>query len=136
MREEPRYIGGFPGRSDGKKSTGNARDPGSIPGLGRSPGEGNGYPLLYSCVENPSDRGAWWAVVHRVIKSQTWLKWLCTHARLMKSLHLTSTLQEIQMIKLNDIMRNRTNLEGGTLYWLSLFNVNIVLKQRGAILLD
>ena len=43
-------------------------DVGSIPGLGRSPGEGNGNPLQYSCLENPMDRGAWWAIVHEVIK--------------------------------------------------------------------
>ena len=49
----------------------NVGDPGSIPGLGRSPGEGNGNPLQYSCLENPMDRGAWWAIVHGVTKSQT-----------------------------------------------------------------
>ena len=49
----------------------NAGDPGSIPGLGRSPGEGNGNPLQYSCLENPMDRGAWWATVHGVTKSRT-----------------------------------------------------------------
>ena len=52
----------------------NARDSGnlgSIPGLGRSPGGGNGTPLQYSCRENLMDRGAWWAIVHRVAKSQT-----------------------------------------------------------------
>ena len=49
----------------------NAGDPGSILGLGRSPGEGNGNPLQYSCLENSVDRGAWWATVHRVAKSQT-----------------------------------------------------------------
>ena len=47
--------------------------PCSIPGLGRSPGEGNGNPLQYSCLENPMDRGAWWATVHGVAKSWTWL---------------------------------------------------------------
>ena len=50
---------GFPGGSDGKASVGNAGDPGLIPGLGRSPGEGNGSPLQYSCLENPMDGGAW-----------------------------------------------------------------------------
>ena len=50
---------GFPGGSDGKESACNARDPGLIPGSGRSPGEGNGSPLQYSCLENPTDRGAW-----------------------------------------------------------------------------
>ena len=54
------------------------RDMGSIPGLGRSPGEGNGNPLQYSCLENPMDREAWLATVHRVTKSQTRLKQLNT----------------------------------------------------------
>ena len=47
------------------------REAGSIPGSGRSPGEENGNPLQYSCLENPMDRGAWWATVHRVAKSWT-----------------------------------------------------------------
>ena len=50
---------GFPSGSDGNASVCNAGDPGSISGLGRSPGEGNGSPLQYSCLENPMDRGAW-----------------------------------------------------------------------------
>ena len=54
-----------------KASVYNAGDLGSIPGLGRSPGEGNGNPLQYSCLENPTDRGAWQATVHGVAKSQT-----------------------------------------------------------------
>ena len=49
----------------------NVEDLGSIPGSGRSPGEGNGNPLQYSCLENPMDRGAWWATVHGVAKSRT-----------------------------------------------------------------
>ena len=53
-----------------------SRDMGSIPGLGRSPGEGNGNPLQYYCLENPMDRGAWWAIVHGVTKIQTPLRWL------------------------------------------------------------
>ena len=61
----------FPGGSDGKASVYNEGDPGSIPGSGRSPGEGNGNPLQYSCLENPMDGGAWWATVHRVAKSRT-----------------------------------------------------------------
>ena len=55
--------------SDGKESTYNMRDLGSIPGLGRSPGEGNGYPLQYSCLENPMDREAWQATVYEVTES-------------------------------------------------------------------
>ena len=54
---------GFPHASDGKESACNAGDPGSIPELGRYPGEQNGYPLQYSCLENPVDRGAWQAAV-------------------------------------------------------------------------
>ena len=61
---------GFPGGSDGKESACSAGDQGSIPGSGRSPGAGNGNPLQYSCLENPMDRGAWWATVHGVAKSQ------------------------------------------------------------------
>ena len=64
---------GFPGDSAGKESTCNAGDLGSIPGSGRSPGEGNGNPLQYSCLENPKDGGAWQVTVHRVTKSQTQL---------------------------------------------------------------
>ena len=59
--------------SDGKASACNEGDLGSIPGSGRSPGEGNGNPLWYSCLENPMDRGAWWAAVHGVAKSWTQL---------------------------------------------------------------
>ena len=62
---------GFPGGSDHKESTYHARDPSSIPGLGRSPGEGNGYPHQYSYLENSMDRGAWRATVQGVAKSQT-----------------------------------------------------------------
>ena len=62
---------GFPSDSEDKASAGNAGDPGSIPELGRSPGEGNSNPLQYSCLENPVDRGAWQATVHGVAKSQT-----------------------------------------------------------------
>ena len=62
---------GFPGSSDGKASVCNVEDPDLIPGLGISPGEGNGNPLQYSCLENPKGRGAWWAAVHGVAKSRT-----------------------------------------------------------------
>ena len=62
---------GFPGGSEVKASACNVGDLGSIPGLGRYPGEGNGNPLQYSCLENPMDGGAWWATVHGVAKSRT-----------------------------------------------------------------
>ena len=63
-------IWGFSGGSVvKKKSTCHTGDPSLIPGSGRSPGEGNGNPLQYSCLENPMHRGAWWATVHGVKKS-------------------------------------------------------------------
>ena len=62
---------GFPGGSEVKASAWNAGDPGVIPESGRSPGEGNGNPLQYSCLDNPIDRGAWKATVYGVAKSQT-----------------------------------------------------------------
>ena len=69
------------GSSDGKESTCNEGDPGLTPGSGRSPGEGNGYPLQYACLENPMDRGAWQAAVHGVAKE------LDTTEKLTISLH-------------------------------------------------
>ena len=61
---------GLPGGSEGKESTCNAGDPGSIPGAGRAPVEGNGYPLQYSCLGNLMDSGAWQATVHGVAESE------------------------------------------------------------------
>ena len=69
-RGSKKYLD-FPSGSDGKVSAYNARDLGSIPGSGRSPREGNGTPLQYSCLENPMDRGAWQATVHGVAKNWT-----------------------------------------------------------------
>ena len=63
---------GFLGGSGGEESACNTGDPDSIPGSGRSPGEGKGNPLQYSCLENPVDRGAWQATVHEVAVSQIW----------------------------------------------------------------
>ena len=62
-----------------KESISKPGDTGSIPGSGRSPGGGHGNPLQYSCLENPKDRGAWWATVHRVTNNQTGLKQLNMH---------------------------------------------------------
>ena len=80
------YLG-FPSGSEVKASACNAGDPGLIPVLGRSPGEGQGNPLQYSYLENPMDRGAWRVTVHRVSKSQTQLK-QHTH---------TGSLEEIEL---------------------------------------
>ena len=66
---------GFPGGSDSKESASNVGDLDSIPGLGRSPGEGNGYPLQYSCLENSMDRGAWRATVPGIAKGWTRVVW-------------------------------------------------------------
>ena len=67
---------GFPGGTVVKNppaNSGDTRDTSSTPGLGRSPGTGDGNPLQYSCLKNPGDRGTWWATVHGVIESQTQL---------------------------------------------------------------
>ena len=64
---------GFPRNSDGKESACNAGDPGSIPGPGRYPEEGNGNLFQYSYLENSMERGAWWSTVHEVAKSWTQL---------------------------------------------------------------
>ena len=64
---------GFPGGSDSKESPCSAGDTGLIPGSGRFPGEGNGYPLQYFCLGNPMNKGAWWATVHGVANSWTQL---------------------------------------------------------------
>ena len=78
-REDPLEKGrapvflGFPGGSDGKEFACSAGDLGSISGSGRSSGEGNGYPFQYSCLEKPTDRGAWWATVYGVAVSHVLL---------------------------------------------------------------
>ena len=63
------HLEGVPGHSVGKETAGNAGHKGSFPGLGKSPGEGHGYLLQYSCLENPTDRGAWRSTVHGVTES-------------------------------------------------------------------
>ena len=70
-RLPPPVFLGFPGGSDSEESACNAGDLGSTPGLGRPPGGVHVNPLQYSCLENPVDRGAWWATVHGVAKSRT-----------------------------------------------------------------
>ena len=80
---------GFSGGSHSKESACNAQDLGLIPGSGRCPKEGNGYPLQYSYLENSMDRAAWWATVHGVAKSQTGLKRLNTHSTYERMANLT-----------------------------------------------
>ena len=81
-------------------NAGDVRETGSISGLERSPAGGHGNPLHYSCLENPMDRGAWWATVHRTAKSWTWLKWLSTHipAGIWPSWDLNSALSGFEYI--------------------------------------
>ena len=89
-------------------NAGDSRDVGLIPGLGRFPGGEHGNPLLYSCLENPIDRGTWWAMVHRVSKSWIWLKWLNMHINwylVSYTLHPLSKIQtEWPFKKLNLII--------------------------------
>ena len=101
---------GFLGSLDGKASAYNAGDPGSIPGSGRSPGEGNGNPLQYSCLENPMDGGAWQATVHGVAKSRT---------RLSDFTTTTTTMWETQVQSLGreDPLEKEMAPHSSTLAW-------------------
>ena len=93
----------FPGGSDGKVSAYNAGDLGSIPGSGRSPGEGNGNPLQYSCLENPMDGGAWWATVHGVTKNRIWRETSLSYASKVMVKILQARLQQYVNRELPDI---------------------------------
>ena len=99
------YLG-FPGDTEVKASAPNAGDPGSIPGSGRSPGEGNGNPLQCSCLENLMDGGAWWATVHGVAKSQTRLsdftslQWFFSIKISVQTIYLLTFLLEVVEYKL------------------------------------
>ena len=87
-----RLTQGFPGGSADKESACNAGDPGSISGLGRSAGEGEGHPLQYSGLENSTDGGAWWATVHGVAKSRTQLSYFHIHFHFHASQNLDPAL--------------------------------------------
>ena len=78
-----------------KNPPANGGDEVSIPGSGRSPGGGHGNLLQYSCLENPMDKGAWWAIVHRVTKSWTGLKRLSTHVNKKQSMWFTESVEQI-----------------------------------------
>ena len=77
-------------------NAGTVRDTGTILGWGRSPERGHGNPSQYSCLENPMDRGARWATVHKISKSQSWtqLKCLCSHTRLKIKIKTQSVCQD------------------------------------------
>ena len=91
---------GFPGGSDGKESACNAEDLGSIPGSGRSPGEGNGNPLQYSCLENSMDRGAWQAKVHELQRvGHDWTANTFTFFHLIHAIRLLSNLRMVWKVK-------------------------------------
>ena len=83
-------------------NAGDIREANSIPGLGRSPGGGNGNQLQYSCLKNPMDRRAWWATVHRVAKSQTQLRDRAhsTYTEKKDIVGLKSTMNQLSMIKI------------------------------------
>ena len=93
----------FPGGSDSKESACNVGDTRLIPGSERSPGNQNGYPLQYSCLENLMDRGAWWTTVHGVTRSQAWLKWPSSTACVVRQIlnhweHQRSPLQKMFLL--------------------------------------
>ena len=84
LGSNPTFCVTIPGGSVVKNPSANGGDVDLIPGSGRSPGEGNGNPIQYSCLGNPMDRGAWWATIHEVAKSQIWLSdwahvFVCAH---------------------------------------------------------
>ena len=84
-----RHTQGLPSGSAVKSLPANAGDTGLIPGLGRFPGEGTRNPLQYSCLENPMDRGAWWAAINGVAKSHTQLNMhTCRHPQIYKHTHI------------------------------------------------
>ena len=97
---------GFPGGSNGKESVCNAGDLDWIPGPGRSPGEGNGNPLQYSCLENSMDRGVLWAIIHGVTKSWTWLSDWQAHIRICifiyLYMHILLTMLKEKKCRFND----------------------------------
>ena len=113
------------GGSDDKESASNARDLGSIPELGRFPGEGNGNPLQYSCLENPMDGRAWQATVHGVTKSQTRLS----------DFTLTFTLYSILLIQKNELPGISTiNVLESTGYSMQSVRIRSQTSQRHVFL--
>ena len=102
-------------------NSGDTRDSGSIPGLGRSPGEGNGNPFQCSCLENPKDRGAWWAPDHRVAKSRTRLRDLVSTRQPLLSNdcdrhHMTDSVKNVYYLVFTYMwdLENKTNKHNKT----------------------
>ena len=120
---------GFPDSSDGKASAYNAGDLDSIPGSGRSPGERNGNPLQYSCLENPMGRGAWGATVRGVTKSRTWLSDFTFHFHIVPCLVLT-----VASWPANRFLRRQVRWSGIPISWKNFqFVVIHTVKGFGVI---
>ena len=100
------------GGSDCEESTFSVRDLGSTPGFGRSLGEGNGYPLRYSGLENSMDRGAWWTTVKGVDKSQIQLSDFHTHILSLVRIYHVSTLISGYLLKLSGHVLAKVSTEG------------------------
>ena len=100
----------FPGGSVVENPPTNAGDAGSTPASGRYPGEGNSYPLQCSCLENPRDRGAWWAAVWGVAQSRTWLKWLSSSSSHLSRLSAKQSFYRIDnFLCLIKLIENKVN---------------------------
>ena len=122
-------ILGFLDGASGKEpacQVGDIRDAGSIPAFRRSPGEGNGYPLQYSCLDNPMDRGAWRATIHVISNSWTWLKLRRTHVHKIdlpicgnQSLSVFTIEVSLQKAKIESIVKSIHffNNQGGLCIW-------------------
>ena len=95
-----------------------AGDPGSIPGSERCPGEGNGNPLRYSCLENPRDGGAWWAAVYGVTQSWIRLKWLSSSSSssILYSRHILSQMRGIQWLREQTLETGSQNLNSNLIF--------------------
>ena len=103
-------------------------DVGSISGSGRSPGGGQDNPLQYSCVENPRDRGAWWATVHRIAQSRTLLRRLSTHAHTFGQLDVTDTVPTTVKLMLQfSILQSLKRLTDNT---KATFQSNWILQEK------
>ena len=123
---------GFPGGSKAKESASNAGDLGSVPGLGRSPGEGNVNLLQYSCLENSTDRGAWQATAHAVTKSQTRLyqplpkRTFCSYCLFSKNFLNVSDWKEINIAFPSVVIQRKLSKT----YFLLFLSLPILNFQR------